>query len=338
MINVVPRLLLGCLISIAAIATTSGQESGQITGRIELDNSYAPVIHAAYIDSFDKEFVVSNELFFNKATIDSTGSFSLALDSLPETWSLVRLHVVKKGVTPNSLVIGSNDENFFFLVARKSSQIKLDVPLGLPVFSDRQVVGAPYMKTFDQIKKLVRYPGSIDYSSSLIERQFIEEVVDEKLKTIADSTHNPLVALYALHKTDYRKDAEVDEQFYSNFSSRWNSEQSPYFKEFITDLGYGYETETNANVNWVIAGISLVSLAIIILLSVVSYRRRNRKPGLELLSIQERKIFTYLREGMTNKEIAAACNVETTTVKSHVSSIYSKLEVKSRKEVINLPI
>ena len=56
------------------------------------------------------------------------------------------------------------------------------------------------------------------------------------------------------------------------------------------------------------------------------------------LSVQERKIFDLMRNGMSNKEIAAECNVELTTVKSHVGSIYSKLKIKSRKEAMNLNI
>ncbi|CAN0606043.1 unnamed protein product, partial [Ectocarpus sp. 12 AP-2014] len=56
---------------------------------------------------------------------------------------------------------------------------------------------------------------------------------------------------------------------------------------------------------------------------------------LKSLSIQERKIYSLLKEGKSNKEISEEYNIGVSTVKSHVSSIYTKLSVKSRKEIIN---
>ncbi len=41
-----------------------------------------------------------------------------------------------------------------------------------------------------------------------------------------------------------------------------------------------------------------------------------------------------LQEGKTNKEISEEHNIGVNTVKSHVSSILSKLKLKSRREVM----
>jgi len=48
------------------------------------------------------------------------------------------------------------------------------------------------------------------------------------------------------------------------------------------------------------------------------------------------KIFVLLRQGKSNKEIAQECSVSVSTVKSHVNSIYSKLDIRSRKEVMDI--
>jgi len=54
------------------------------------------------------------------------------------------------------------------------------------------------------------------------------------------------------------------------------------------------------------------------------------------LSIQEKKIKSLILEGKTNKEIGAELYISVSTVKTHISNIYQKLGVKSRKELVNL--
>jgi len=61
---------------------------------------------------------------------------------------------------------------------------------------------------------------------------------------------------------------------------------------------------------------------------------RTTQENLSLLSVQEIKIYRMLQEGKTNKEISEEHNIGVNTVKSHVSSILSKLKLKSRREVM----
>ena len=67
------------------------------------------------------------------------------------------------------------------------------------------------------------------------------------------------------------------------------------------------------------------------------YLQRKSKPSkkLQTLSVQERKIFDLIKSGHSNKEISEQHNIGVSTVKSHVSNIYSKLQIKSRKEAID---
>ena len=53
------------------------------------------------------------------------------------------------------------------------------------------------------------------------------------------------------------------------------------------------------------------------------------------LTVQERKIFSLLKEGKSNKEISDECAISLSTVKSHVNNIYSKLQINSRKEALD---
>lgn len=309
------------------------ENAGQISGKLILDDSWERKIYVSYIKTFEKEYAVSNDLIITSAVIDSLGNFKIDLNKIPAKWSLLRLHVVKKGVSPNSLVIGSRDENFIFLMAKRDSEIELFNTEGIPIFSNTRVEGADYMKTFDHIKKLSNYPNSIDYENSVIEKEFIKEVVSENLKVVADTCSNPLVSLYAIYHTDFQTDYLKNPKFYKTYLSKWENENSSYFKSFRQKFPIANNSFTNNKSTKYI--IFLVSVVGILLISALIYfKRKNQK--IKQLSVQERKIFDLIRNGLSNKEISAECNIELSTVKSHVGSIYSKLKIKSRKEAMNL--
>jgi DNA-binding NarL/FixJ family response regulator len=59
-------------------------------------------------------------------------------------------------------------------------------------------------------------------------------------------------------------------------------------------------------------------------------------PWLKTLTNREREIFTYITTGYENEEIAEKLNLAPQTVKNQVSTIYSKLGVKNRFELIKL--
>jgi DNA-binding NarL/FixJ family response regulator len=69
------------------------------------------------------------------------------------------------------------------------------------------------------------------------------------------------------------------------------------------------------------------------------YRRRvapagRRSARLELLSEREREVLRLMARGATNGEIAAALFVAEATVKTHIGSIFGKLDVRDRAAAI----
>jgi DNA-binding CsgD family transcriptional regulator len=325
---VIKGFIITLLFSVSYKLSALPEASGHIKGILILDDSWERNIYISYILSFEKKFAVSDNMIIASSPIDSIGRFTIELDKLPVDWSLLRLHIVKKGNPPASLVIGGQDENYYFIIANRSSKIELKNSMGKPIFKNLFISGAPYMNTFEYITNLSAYPNTLNYENSLIEKEFIEEVVSQKLKSIADTCKNPLVSLYALYQTDFYADYRKDHTFYSAYLSKWGNYKDPYFESFKRKF------PVSEKYTW--KYILILSLVVAIFTTIFF---RNRKKGrIKKLSVQERKIFELLQEGASNQEIADKYNIELSTVKSHVSNIFSKLNIKSRKEVMNLKI
>ena len=81
----------------------------------------------------------------------------------------------------------------------------------------------------------------------------------------------------------------------------------------------------------IIFGIIILVL-IYIICSIKSEKRLNI---IEELSNQEIKVKKYIIDGKSNKEIAEELFISLNTVKTHITNIYSKLNVSNRKELIN---
>ena len=63
-------------------------------------------------------------------------------------------------------------------------------------------------------------------------------------------------------------------------------------------------------------------------------RAAGKKPLIEPLTDRENEVLSYLVKGMSNKEIGEKLYISTRTVKTHVSNILRKLDVKDRTQAV----
>ncbi len=70
---------------------------------------------------------------------------------------------------------------------------------------------------------------------------------------------------------------------------------------------------------------------------IIDADRRDAGTGASRLTPREREILALVRRGRRNREIAAELGVEEKTIKNHLNSIYSKLDLGSRIEAMAPP-
>lgn len=312
------------------IITVFGQNLGQgkLKGLILIDSSWSSDVYLSYIPTFSEIYSMSNEMIIADTKIDSLGYFEFDLDFLPNEQRLYRLHISKKGDSKNSLIIGGQNENYLAFVARRDSKIQFKGTSSTPPFKHVIFETPNENFEFQNITDLVFTKDSIASKSGHSKRQFLNERLTERLFQIADSSTNVLVSLYALHKNDFESNYVSKENFYRSYLKKWSDQDDAYSQDFRNKL----PLKEAKNYWLLIIGLGIFLILVGYLIGKDNVFKNNQ---IKKLSVQERKILALLKKGASNKEISDEFNIGLSTVKSHVSSILKKLNVKSRKKLMN---
>lgn len=325
--------LLMLLLTVAQTAINAQAKKGAvIAGNLFLDDSWDTVIYLSYVPTYDDMYSMSSDMIIARTGIDSSGYFEFNINFLPAEERLYRLHIVKKEDSPTTLIIGGKDENHLFLIANRSSNIKLSSSFAFPPFRHITFEHSPANNAFQKITNLVFTAETSYEESSASKRMLIEKQLEKDLLKTADTSKTFLVSLYAVYESKYQNRYTENAEFYRGYLKKWRHEDSTYFKSFKKSLPY--KAPNFILLFFIAITISIVTIGVYFILK----HNPTRKRKLQKLSIQERKVFELLRKGATNQEISTECNIGINTVKTHVHNIYSKLGIKSRKEIMNIDV
>ena len=98
-----------------------------------------------------------------------------------------------------------------------------------------------------------------------------------------------------------------------------------YLNQPLLKRKLGWSTGLNIGFIAVILGLTV---------SLIYLKKRPQKLQSAALSKQEMLVRNLILQGKSNKEIASELYVSLSTVKSHITSIYSKLNVSGRGELL----
>ena len=305
----------------------------EITIDIGIDTTkWAPVAYLSLITDFNHLNTISNSQIIEQSGINKTGYYEFSTEYLPEEECLYRVHFSKKGDPPASLIIGGRDHNHFFLFAERKSNITVTVNSGRKFINDLSFEGYSPNIALQSINNMLEALDSIDQNGNKVNREYAIEAIYEDIKTYSDTCSFPLPSLYALYNINFARDYDKNQAFYRSYLRKWRSQKSAYFTEFRRNI----RGETKPAFLIVIIGGSLLVLTVPAMILYQRHKKNKNKNPFSELTIQERKVFDLLRLGKSNKEIAEECSVSVSTIKSHVNSIYSKLDVRSRREVMDI--
>ncbi|MEP0263212.1 LuxR C-terminal-related transcriptional regulator [Dokdonia sp.] len=321
-----------CLISFVAISQNA-QEVSAIKGNFVLDTTlWESKAYLSHIPTFNEMYTISKDMIIAETSIDSNGDFEFSTNYFPEREQLYRIHFSKKGTPVASLIIGGPEENHFFVIASKTKGVSLQGYSDQFPFSKVAVLHSPATGWLKQVDLIASYVDSTQHAGSQLKREFIATGVHEKLRNLADTLSEPLPSLYALYRSNYRQHAIERPDFYKAYLKKWKKEDSAYFTIFRKELPIQKEISPL----WIY---SLLGIFFFLMGIYVTkwHLKKNHKASkkLQKLSVQERKIFDLIKSGFSNKEISEQHNIGVSTVKSHVSNIYGKLHIKSRKEAMD---
>lgn len=139
--------------------------------------------------------------------------------------------------------------------------------------------------------------------------------LEEKQLLNQDITKNPDFYLTLL---DELKESEIPQENYLFLEKRL---------AFLTQEIVAEKYAWSKTINFILGFLVLALSAILIF-------RRKREPSTVHLSRQEQNIQNLIVQGKTNKEIANELFISLSTVKTHITSIYSKLRVSNRQELL----
>ncbi len=287
-------------------------------------------MYLSYIPNLAEMNTLSNGLIITETSIDSLGNFSLDIGFLPKEENLFRFHLVKKDDPPTSLIIGGKDENHIFLIANCNTNVRITNKDKQSLFKGVTILGCSNNSTLKQITEIISASNNqIFREDSSVKRELIEKATSEKLRFIADTCDNALVSLYAIYQSNFMSNYSSEPSFYKSYHKKWKNNNSNHFIKFREQLPIKFDKKR-------LYPTLFLFIFVATGLMIYFFVHRNKTNRLNSLSVQEKKILTFLQKGATNQQISDEFNIGINTVKSHVSNIYSKLKVKSRSEIMKI--
>ena len=311
-------------------------EAQKIDGNLQLDSTWKPVVYLSYIESMDDMFMMSADMIIAESKLDEKGNFVFNTEFFNEEDGLYRIHISKKSDSPTSIIIGGANENHFFLIANRDSRVRVSNESDSITFQNIKFEGYDPNSALTEIETISSYKDSTDYGLTTVKRDFLLSAIEDKLRFVADTSKHPLVSLYALYESDFESDFPINKGFYKNYAAKWEDEDSKYFTDFRKQINL--EDSQPTSYYFIIIGVVCFLGGFFVHFLLKKRRAKVSSNPLETLSIQERKIFALIQQGKSNKEISEECNIGLSTTKTHVSNIYAKLNIKSRKEALGFKL
>ena len=258
-LRVIQHVLQLVLVTIVISCQQSSQdeiEEFALNGNIKINDQWQNKIYLSRIKSMSSFFIASPAFIVDTAIIqdDGTFEFDLDLDSLPKEPTFYRLNLAKKGSPGASIIFGSRDENYIFLLLDRNSNINITADASnltktyivegsrdnllikkLRTIREESYVAAHKLQeTLQEImdvpninKDSVMQAMQISLTKTLIEN-------NKSIKAFIDTTENSLVPILATLYYDYNDDLNDDLEYFETLDAKFQESlpKSNYTDQF----------------------------------------------------------------------------------------------------------
>ncbi len=294
---------------------------------------------------YDEQYTLAKTQILLVTEADSTGYFEFSGQLLSEKDKFYRIHAnITNDKSALQLVRSDslcNYHNFIF-----SNKDTIFFPKAKNIwFSNAENTNAA-----DKDKEtLINFTHNLSYEFAQSKYTTIEVInrFSKRIKQYAsDSISSPFVKLLAVDIIkrkgfNLKNDFEDNPAFYKNIQQalfNYYGKSSYYlqFQDEISTISYSivdkkYRLLKTWNFILVLLTIVLLTLAFSLFRKIRLQKKEKLEDFSQTLTKQEEKIAKLICENKTNKEIADELFISLSTVKTHISNLYAKVNVANRK-------
>lgn len=328
----------------------------KVEGRLGDESGKWGTIYLEYIPSIENLTHLMVENVVGTSQLDSMGSFLIEGMGLPQGKHLYRLFLMKKSEENGSYGITNGSiRNFNIVVLDNNSHVNVQCGDVSDSFANCIFLNNPESEAISQLYDQITAPILMELARDSIlppsemKAEFLFKQMSDLLLNFADTTNYALPGILALQLLpDFEKTFTEQPAFFSRFAKKASGldAKSPYVMEFNAKIlaldtrHFGKGQDWTRPLLYFFIGLSVFLLLFVFRLKTKLKRYEAVHPQstvpdravLETLSPKELEVLQLMAGGKSNKEIAGALFIETSTVKSHINKIYQKLSISTRQE------
>ncbi len=295
-----------------------------ISGELDLRNEITKE-HKVYLYKLSLEDIRGSKMAKEIAwsPLGADGSFSFKSNLLSNQDAFYQLHLNRLGITHNDTIAKSNP---FILSSRDSINFKSGIQ-HFEKYSTTNIADKEWTRLRGFEQRLQKANNKFEHNDQ------------ERKSYFKDSLRILIVKLIAVQELEDKnlldQDIAKNSEYYLMLLEELQESKLPSAQYQFFEKKLAFLTKEVVEQKYAWSKAINIILALIVF-GLICFTLFNRKyvEALPELSKQERAIKKLILEGKSNKEIANELFISLSTVKTHITNIYSKLKVSNRQELL----
>ena len=315
----------------------------------QVDKSYAgTTAYLSIVPDCHKKNLFITENILLETPVDSLGDFLFTADILKATNAIYKIHIDQCNSDIKDykhLINDCEDSKEVLFIANNTDSIHFPLNELSQEFCSVETAKNKNNSLFAIQEFHQNLFADLQFAINDTQRKIIYKKHFLALQNFSKTFREPLAELYAYHlyadENTFNRSAYLEDlttsSYYNDLLNKLKSKypNTSYTKNFEKALKRDnyplLEQKTNNHFWWYIV-LLLLLFSLALNLYFISQRKPKKVDYKKVLSKQEQKVFS-LMPTKSNKEIASLLFISLSTVKTHINTIYAKLNINSRNDI-----